>query len=276
MLTWDELVGICENQLGDIPPGIFENALKRLAELDFARETECLESEKLYTTVAGTNNYEMPMGVVRIKTVYYKGRKLDTVKVENLFSGEQYQSGNGTTLRTGDPRKYYTQNDRLYLVPCPTEAAALRVQFSELPTYKTRRYIALTGTTTTKIYLDIGIKELADDGVTFTNITRGLTGACSAYSGADNRNLYTVAAMAAQVAGDEIELALNKYMPMIPEVDAQRLIPYALAMGYAYREDRRNQAFQMAEYYALREEVKNERAMRSYPEFVVTDNPVIR
>lgn len=276
MLTWDELVGICETQLRDIPPGIFENTLKDLAEPDFARETECIDAEKLYTTVAATNNYEMPLGVVRIKAVFYRGRKLEPTKVENLTTGEQYQSGDGTTLRTGDPRKYYTHNDRLYLVPCPTEAVALRVQFSSLPTYATRRYFALTGTTTTKIYLDIGIEELADDAVTFTNITRELTGACSAYSNANNRHVYTVDAMAAQVAGDEIELTLHKYIPMIPEIDAHRLIPYALAMGYSFREDRINRNSQMQEYYALRDEVKNERAMRGYPEYVVTNNPVIR
>jgi len=276
MLTWDELVDICSLQMPVPNPVIFERALKDLAEPEFARITECLEAEKLYTTVVDTNNYELPMGVVRIKMVYYKGRKLDPVKVENLKSGEQYQSGDGTTLRTGRPQKYYTQNDRLYLVPCPTEAAALRVHFATLPVYTTRKYIAQTGTTTTILYLDIGIPGLATDTVTFSNVTRSLTGACSAYSYTGNRHKYTVAAMAGQVAGDIIEIPTYPYIPSIPEIDVMKLIPYALAMGYSFRENTTKYERKMAEFFAGAESVKNERAMRAYPEDVVTDNPVIR
>ncbi len=276
MLTWDELVGICETQLTNVPPQVFERTLKDLAEPDFARQTECIDGEKLYATVAATNNYEMPMGVIRIKSLEYKGKTLDATKVENLKSGEQYQTGDGTTLRTGTPTKYYTHNDRLYLLPCPTEAVALRMRYSQLPTYATRKFIALDGTTTTLIYLDIGIEELADDGVTFTNDTRTLTGVCSAYSNAGNRHKYTVAAMAAQTAGDIITLDLTPYAPTIPEIHVHRLIPYALAMGYSHREDDRMYQQKMAEYYALANEVKGERHMRGYPDGVVHDNVVIR
>jgi len=276
MLTWDEIVGICELQLWDIPPQIFERALKDLAEPDFARQTECIDAEKLYTTVVDTNNYEMPVGVIRIKSVEFKGKTLTATKVENLRSGQQYQMGDGTSLRSGTPTEYYTHNDRLYLLPSPTEAAALRVRYAVLPTYATRRYFALTGTTTTVIYLDIGIEELATDTVTFSNITQGLTGACSGYSNAGNRHAYTVAAMAGQAVGDEIELVLTPYIPMIPEIHVHRLIPYALAMGYGHRGDTVRQNQKMVEYYGLANEVKGERHMRGYPDGVVHDNVVIR
>ena len=261
MLTWDELVDICSLQMTVPNPVIFERALKDLAEPEFARMTECIDAEKAYTTVANTNNYELPVGVVRVKTVEYKGRPIDPTKVENLKDGEQYQS-DGTTLRTGRPRKYYTHNDLLYLIPCPTEAAALRVRYASLPEYATRRYFALAGTTTTLVYLDIGIPELADDTVTFTNITRTLTGACSVYALDGNRHKYTVAAMAAQVAGDIIELNLHPYIPMIPEIHVQKLLPYALAMGYSSMDNDRGYDRKMAEFYALVADVKGERGLR--------------
>ena len=273
-MTWEELVSICQVQMRDVLPAIFERALIDLAEPDFAMVTQCIDAEKAYTTVADTGDYEMPLGVVRLKHVEYKGRPLDPTKVENLRPGERYQS-DGTTLKTGTPLKYYTHNDRLHLIPAPSAAESLRVYFASLPTYATRRYIALTGTTTTIIYLDIGIPELADDTVTFTNITRNLTGACSAYALDGNRHKYTVASMAAQVAGDEIELALHKYIPMIPEIHVQRLIPYAISMGYASRGDHTRAKTDRKEYDRLRDEVKGERGLRGYPDGVVHNNPVI-
>ncbi len=275
MLTWDEIVAICEAEIPDVSPGIFERALIDLAEPDFARVTECIDAEKAYTTVASTGDYELPLGVVRIQRVEFKGIKLTATKVENLLSREQYWS-DGTTLRTGRPRKYYTTNDRLHLIPVPTEAAGLRVWYPTLPTYATRKYIALTGTGTTTVYLEIGIPALATDTVTFTNITRSLTGNCSAYTLDGNRHKYTVASMAAQAAGDIISLALHKYIPMIPEIHVQRLIPYALSKGYASIRDRRNARIEMAEYERLRDEVIGERNLRGYPDGVVHRNPVIR
>ena len=274
MLTWDELVSICETQLRDVLPAVFERSLIDLAEPDFAAETECIDAEKAYTTVADTGDYEMPLGVVRIKLIEYKGQPLDPTKVENLRPGERYQS-DGTTLRTGRPRKYFTHNDRLHLLPAPSAAEALRIYFSSLPTYATRRYIALTGTGGTTVYLEIGIPELATDTVSFSNITRSLSGNCSAYALDGNRHKYTVASIAGQVAGDEIELALHKYIPMIPEIHVQRLIPYAISMGYASRGDHARARREMDEYERLRAQVKGERGLRGYPDGVVHNNPVI-
>ncbi len=274
MLTWDELVGLCETQMPDVNPAIFERALIDLAEPDFARVTECIDAEKAYTTVADTADYEMPLGVVRIKHVEYKGRPLDPTKVENFRPGERYQS-DGTTLRTGTPRKYFTHNDRLHLLPAPSEAVALRVYFASLPTYATRRFLALVGTGATTVYLEIGVPHLATDTVSFSNITRSLAGNCSAYALDGNRHKYTVASIAGQVAGDEIELALHKYIPTIPEIHVQRLIPYAVSMGYASRGDHTRAKREMDEYERQRDEVKGERGLRGYPDGVVHNNPVI-
>ena len=274
-MTWNQLTAICEMQMPEVNPGVFERALIDLAEPDFAQATECIDAEKAYTTVASTGDYEIPMGVVRIKKVEYKGRPLEITKIENLYPGEKYQS-DGTTLKTGTPRRCYTHNDRLHLVPVPTEATGMRLYFASLPTYATRRYIALTGTTTTIIYLDIGIPALATDTVTFTNITRTLTGACSAYALVGNRHKYTVDAMVAQVAGDEIELALHEYIPMIPEIHVQRLIPYAISMGYASLRDHARASREMVRYELLRDEVIGERGLRGYPDHVIHNNPVIR
>ena len=275
MLTWDELVSICEVQMPKVHPAVFERALIDLAEPDFARVTECIDAEKAYTTVADTGDYELPLGVVRIQRVEFKGRKLEAVKIENLLSREQYWS-DGTTLRTGTPLKYYTTNDRLHLIPVPTEAAGLRVWYAALPTYAIRKYIALTGTDPTTVYLEIGIPELATDTVTFTNVTRGLTGNCSAYTLDGSRHKYTVASMAAQAVGDVISLVLYKYIPMIPEIHVQRLIPYAISMGYASQGKHGRARVEMQEYERKRDEVIGERNLRGYPTEVVHRNPVIR
>ncbi len=274
MLTWDELVSICEVEMPDVNPAIFERALIDLAEPDFAKETECIDAEKAYTTVASTGDYEMPLGIVRIKLVEYKGRPIDPTKIENLRPGERYQS-DGTTLRTGTPRKYFTHNDRLHLLPAPSEAAALRLYYASLPTYVTRRFFALTGTGATTVYLEIGIPALATDTVSFSNINRSLSGNCSAYVLDGNRHKYTVASIAGQVAGDEIELALHKYIPTIPEIHVQRLIPYAISKGYASRGDHARAQREMLEYERLRDKEKGERGLRGYPDEVVHKNPVI-
>ena len=142
--------------------------------------------------------------------------------------------------------------------------------------YATRKYIALTGTGPTTVYLEIGIPDLAADTVTFTNVTRGLTGNCSAYALDGNRHKYTVASMAAQAVGDVISLVLYKYIPMIPEIHVQRLIHYAISMGYASQGKHAQARVEMQEYERKRDEVIGERNMRGYPTEVVHRNPVIR
>ena len=63
---------------------------------------------------------------------------------------------------------------------------------------------------------------------------------------------------------------------MIPEIHVQKLLPYALAMGYSSMDNDRGYDRKMAEFYALVNDVKGERGLRGYPTEVVTDNPVIR
>lgn len=360
MITWDSLVDICVGQINNVIPTVFERALKDLAEPDFAKETKCIDAEKTYTTVAGTADYEMPLGLVGVKKVTYRDIPVDESAVANLEQRERYH-GDGTTLRQGTPQKYFLENDRLHLVPAPNASETLRVSYFTLPTYAKKRYRALTGTTTTVVYLDLAIGEdLVTDMVPFFNVTRDITRNCNAYTLDGNRHKYTtggdfqvtitdaqetiadsykvtgeigiakgaaaavgdifkvlgtgdfktvqdlaaakesapvandlfrvtvitggsealeyvgIEAITGQVAGDEIEIDVHEYMPMIPEIYAANLIPYALAMGHASKEDTALYEYWMKEYERLRDKVAGERSARGWPQKVVSNCRVIR
>ncbi len=279
MLTWAQLVAICYDQISDVSPEVFERALKDLAEPDFAKETKCIDAEKTYTTVAGTADYELPLGVVEVKEASFRAIPLKETVVANLGQRERYHS-DGTTLRQGTPEKFFLENDRIHLVPAPGSAATLRVSYFALPTYRTKkkRYLALTGTTTTVVYLDLAIGEdLKTDTAPFYNVTRDITKNCSDYALDEGRHKYTVvAAIAGQVEGDEIEVDVHEYVPMIPEIYVARLIPYALAMGYASKENTGQYDYWMAVYTRQRDDVAGERAARGWPQQVVSNCRVIR
>ncbi len=354
MLTWDELVAICQDQIGNVAPRVFERALKDLAEPDFARATKCIDAEVVYSTVVDTPDYEMPLGLVEIKEVTWRGVPLKETSVANFGYQERYDSSG--TIRKGTPWKYFLENDRIHLLPAPSSAENLRISYWTLPTYAKKRYRALTGTTTTIIYLNLGIGEpLKTDTVAFFNVTRDITRNCNNYTLDGNRHKYTIggnieltvtdeqdadlaaffaaaagelyvakgaaivvgdtftvggtgdtldnalatakggavvaddlfevagiggsaavdyigaAAITGQVAGDEIEIDVHEYVPMIPEIYAERLIPRALAVGYASKGDTAQRDYWMAEYVRLRDEVKGERAARGYPKQVISD-----
>lgn len=360
MITWDSLVDICVGQVSNVLPTVFERALKDLAEPDFAKETKCIDAEKTYTTVAGTADYEMPLGLVGVKRVTYRDIPLRETALANLGQRERYHS-DGTTLRQGTPQKYFLENDRLHLVPAPNAAETLRVSYFTLPTYAKKRFRALTGTTTTVVYLDLAIGEdLKTDLAAFFNVTRDATRHCNDYDLDGNRHKYTIggkiqvtvtdetdadlaaffaaaagelyvakgsaiavgdtftvggtgdttdnalaaakggavaagdlfevtgisgseavdyvgtAAITAQVAGDEIELDIHEYVPMIPEIYVNHLIPYAKAMGYAAKENTALYEYWMAEYERKRDEVVGERAARGWPQKVISNARVIR
>ncbi len=351
MLTWDQLVAICQDQIDNVAPTVFERALKDLAEPDFAKATKCIDAEVVYSTVVDTPDYEMPLGLVVIKEVTWRGVPVKEASVANLV---RYDS-NGTIL-TGTPWKYFLENDRINLVPAPNSVENLRISYFGLPSYAKKRYRALTGTTTTLVYLNLGIGEpLKTDTVAFFNVTRDITRNCNNYTLDGNRHKYTiggnieltvtdeqdadlaaffaaaagelyvakgaaivvgdtfkvagngdvadnalatakggavaaddlfevtgiggsaavdyvgVASITGQVAGDEIEIDVHEYVPMIPEIYAERLIPRALAVGYASLGDTVQRDYWMAEYERLRDEVAGERAARGYPEQIISD-----
>lgn len=277
MQSWAQLVHLCGLQVPGVDPGIFYNALTALAEPDFAKHVLCIDGEVSLTTVADDANYELPLGFVLVKVVAFKGVPLDPIHLSNLKARERYQA-DGTTLRTGTPWGYYIENDQLTLVPAPSSASNLRINFYTLPTYDTKRYKALTDTTATILYLNLAVgQELADDSVVVTNITRSsLTGAISAYALTDDlRHKYTVASIASQAVGDEIQIPIYKYVPMIPEVYAPLLIPFGVAHGFAVIGDTKQFAFYMAEYERLREGAAIKRAGRAFPEKASFDQALV-
>ncbi len=351
MITWEGLIDICVVLLDEVLPTVFERALKDLAEPDFARATKCIDAEVVYSTVVGTPDYEMPLGLVAIKEVTWRGVPVK----ETSVAGHVRYDSSGTIL-TGTPWKYFLENDRIHLLPAPSSVENLRISYWTLPTYVKKRYRALAGTTTTVIYLNLGIGEpLKTDTVAFFNITRDITRNCNDYTLEGNRHKYTLggnieltvtdeqdadlaaffaaaagelyvakgaaivvgdtfrvaatgdvadnalatakesavaandlfevtgiggsaavdyvgaASITGQVAGDEIEIDVHEYVPMIPEIYAERLIPRALAIGYASKGDTVQRDYWMAEYVRMRGEVAGERAARGYPQQVVSD-----
>jgi len=354
MLTWDELIAICQDQIDNVAPRVFERALKDLAEPDFARATKCIDAETVIATVIDTPDYEMPLGLVKIKETTWRGVPLKETSVGNLVYQERYDSSG--TIRKGTPWKYFLENDRIHLLPAPSSVENLRISYYSLPTYAKKRYRALAGTTTTAVYLDLAIGEdLKTDMVAFFNVTRDATRICNDYTLDGNRHKYTIGgdfqvtitdasetiadsykvtgeigiakgaaaavgdvfkvlgtgdfktvqdlaaakesapaandlfrvtvitggsealeyvgteAITGQVAGDEIEIDVHEYVPMIPEIYVDRLVPRALAAGYASIGNTAQRDYWMAEYVRLREEVAGERAARAYPEQIISD-----
>ena len=103
-------------------------------------------------------------------------------------------------------------------------------------------------------------------------------GASSAYALIDGlRHKYTVDSIASQIEGDEVQLPIYKYVPMIPEIYAPLLIPYAKAHGYASLGQTEQYLFWMGEYEKGRENAAIERASRAFPVQASFDHvPVIR
>jgi len=354
MLTWDELVAICQDQIDDVAPRVFERALKDLAEPDFARATKCIDAEVVYSTVVDTPDYEMPLGLVEIKEATWRGVPLKETSVANLGYQERYDSSG--IIQKGTPWKYFLENDRIHLLPAPSSVENLRISYYSLPTYAKKRYRALTGTTTTLVYLNLAIgADLEDDLMAFFNVTRDATRNCNSYTLDGNRHKYTlggafevtvtdasetiadsykvtgeigiakgaaaavgdvfkvlgtgdfktvqdlaaakgeapaandlfrvtvitggsealeyigIEAITGQVAGDEIEIDVHKYVPMIPEIYVSKLLNYALAMGYYSTGDTKEGDSRMAVYEFQRDEVAGKRAARGYPEQVISD-----
>jgi len=276
MLTWNEMVEILTVELPNVYPGIFYDTLTRLAEPDFAKNVKCIDAEKSYTTVASDATYEMPLGIVAVKVVAFKGVPLTPINLANLGPTDRYHS-DGTTLRTGTPWGYFFENDLLTLLPAPTQAANLRINYYTLPTYATKSFRALSGTSATVLYLDLAIgAALATDTVTVTNETRSLSANISAYALIDNfRHKYTVA-IAGQAENDIITMPLHKYVPMIPEIYVEKLLPYARAYGYNDMGNTEKFLFWMAEYERLRDQAAISRPGRAYPDTIFNDSALIR
>ncbi len=277
MQSWNELVETLITEMPNVYPGIFYDVLTKHAEPDFAAAVKCIDAEKSYTTTVSDPTYELPLGVVEIKVVTFKGVPLRKLHVANLRGTERYHS-DGTTIRTGTPWGYFMENDQLHLLPAPTEAANLRISYFSLPTYATKRYRALAGSGATTLYLDLAIgEELATDTVTVTNITRSsLTGNISAYTLDGLRHKYTLGSIAAQAEGDEIQIPVHKYVPMIPEIYVPLLIPYARAHGYDHLGRTEQYLFWISEYERLRDEAAIARAGKSYPDTVFNNDTIIR
>ncbi len=275
--SWKQLVGKLVGEQPTVDPEVFYNALTDQAEPDFAKEVKCIDAEKSYTTIVDEPGYEMPLGVVEFKTVVYKGNPLIPINVSAIRDGQRYFS-DGTTLRTGTPFAYFIENDRIMLLPAPTEAANLRVSYFTLPTYATKQYRALVDTDATTLYLDLPIgADLATDTVVVTNLSRSsLTGAISAYELTDDRrHKYTVASIAGQVEGDVIQIPVFKYVPSIPEIFISILLPYARAVGFNSKGDLSNYLFWMGEYERLRDKAAIDRAAKAYPDTVFNDTSLI-
>ena len=272
MQSWKQLVDICSLDIPNVFHGVFYESLTKLAEPDFAGQVPCIDAEQSYTTTASDPNYELPVGLVSIKVVAFKGRPLTAMSLANLLPGERYHS-DGTTLRTGTPYGYYVENDQLTLIPAPSSASNLRVNYFSLPTYGVKKFLALADSSATVIYLDLAIgDDLATDTVTLTNNTRSLSANISAYALIDDlRHKYTVS-ITAQAAGDEVQMALGKYLPTIPEKYAPLLIPYAKAKGYASLENTKLHDYWMAEYEKGRDKAKIDEASKAFPQAASFDH----
>jgi hypothetical protein len=108
-------------------------ALIYQAELEIARETKMLEGRTTISggSIASTQSYAYPTGVLEVKRVEYNGQKLKRI---DFREDDRITFLNSNTTETGTPTYYYDWDRTLYFRPIPdTSALAIRIYYYKEP-----------------------------------------------------------------------------------------------------------------------------------------------
>jgi hypothetical protein len=103
------------------------------AELEIARETKMLEGRTVISggTVASTQSYAYPTGVLEIKRVEVDGVKLKKI---DLREDDQLTLLNSNSTEEGNPLYYYDWASTIYLRPIPdTSTQEVKIYFYKEP-----------------------------------------------------------------------------------------------------------------------------------------------
>lgn len=103
------------------------------AELEIARETKMLEGKTVISggSVAGTQSYAFPTGVLELKRVEYDGQKLEKI---DFRDDDDITLFNSNTTEQGTPQFYLVWDQTLYLRPTPdTSSDQIRLYYYKEP-----------------------------------------------------------------------------------------------------------------------------------------------
>jgi hypothetical protein len=101
------------------------------AELEIARETKMLEGVTTTSTIAGTQSYSYPSGVLEIKRVEYNGTKLMPI---DFRQDDALTLMNSNSTTQGTPIYYYDWANTIYLRPIPqTSSVKIRIHYYKEP-----------------------------------------------------------------------------------------------------------------------------------------------
>jgi len=103
------------------------------AELEIARETKMLEGRTVISggSVASTQSYAYPTGVLELKRVEYAGVKLKRI---DFREDDAITVLNSNTTETGTPVYYYDWDKTIYFRPIPdTSADQIRLYYYKEP-----------------------------------------------------------------------------------------------------------------------------------------------
>jgi len=92
------------------------------AERQYCTETDfSVKKSTAISTVSGTREYDMPTDCLSLREVYYAGRPLAVIDIENTI----HDSGD----ESGAPTSYYFESKKIGLEPVPTATATLTLVY---------------------------------------------------------------------------------------------------------------------------------------------------
>lgn len=92
------------------------------AQMQLARETDCIRSVLSTTTVASQQEYTFPTTALKIKRITYNGLRLDPRSLEEVMD-----ITGSVSSPIGSPTFYAIWDETLYLAPTPDDAQTLQI-----------------------------------------------------------------------------------------------------------------------------------------------------
>lgn len=134
-----EVVTRVERQFGDESGvQITENDVMRWindAQNDIAQAQEILEATATTVSVNGTDAYPLPADIINLRSVFYNGRKIDVVSMQDfdIYVNKLFDDPNTPTQ--GIPDIFYVWGQELRLAPVPNEdGLEIKLYYSQFPT----------------------------------------------------------------------------------------------------------------------------------------------
>ncbi|MES3012632.1 MAG: hypothetical protein V4750_02745 [Pseudomonadota bacterium] len=99
------------------------------AQMQLARETDCIRSTYTTTTVASQQEYSYPTSTLKIKRITYNSQRVDPRSLQEVLD-----MTSSVASPTGAPTFYALWNETIYLGPTPAEAQTLKIFSVNEPT----------------------------------------------------------------------------------------------------------------------------------------------